>query len=82
MSRETSAASLGVCRNSRCSASPRSSPCAASAVAAAPAHAAEVVTAVPQEVFATADVTPVLYFAFLASSFTFAAGTVSGFPPL
>ena len=37
------------------------------------ARAAEVVAAVPQEVFATADITPVLYFGFLASSLTFAA---------
>lgn len=44
---------------------------------AAEARAAEVVAAVPQEVFATADATPALYFAFLASSLTFAVGTVS-----
>lgn len=42
----------------------------------AEAKAAEIVAAVPQEVFATADLpTPVLYFAFLTSSFTFAVGT-------
>jgi len=39
------------------------------------ARAAEVVAAVPQEVFATADITPVLYFGFLASSLTFATVT-------
>eukprot|EP00228_Micromonas_bravo_P008574 CAMPEP_0203000710 /NCGR_PEP_ID=MMETSP1401-20130829/87_1 /ASSEMBLY_ACC=CAM_ASM_000894 /TAXON_ID=38833 /ORGANISM="Micromonas pusilla, Strain CCAC1681" /LENGTH=111 /DNA_ID=CAMNT_0049742163 /DNA_START=50 /DNA_END=385 /DNA_ORIENTATION=- len=39
------------------------------------ARAAEVVAAVPQEVFATADITPVLYFGFLASSLTFACVT-------
>jgi hypothetical protein len=44
---------------------------------AAEARAAEVVAAVPQEVFATADVTPALYFAFLGSSLTFAVVTVS-----
>ena len=43
---------------------------------AAEARAAEVVAAVPQEVFATADVTPALYFAFLGSSLTFAVTTV------
>jgi hypothetical protein len=53
---------------------------------AAEARAAEVVAAVPQEVFATADIpTPVLYFAFLTSSLTFAVGTVRpppvSFPP-
>ena len=49
---------------------------------AAEARAAEVVAAVPQEVFATADVTPALYFAFLGSSLTFAVGTVSNHSPL
>ena len=41
----------------------------------AEAKAAEIVAAVPQEVFATADITPVLYFGFLASSLTFACVT-------
>ena len=42
----------------------------------AEAKAAEIVAAVPQEVFATADIpTPVLYFAFLTSSFSFAVAT-------
>ena len=48
----------------------------ATVMTAAEARAAEVVAAVPQEVFATADIpTPVLYFAFLTSSLTFAVGT-------
>ena len=42
----------------------------------AEAKAAEIVAAVPHEVFATADIpTPVLYFAFLTSSFSFAVAT-------
>ena len=42
----------------------------------AEAKAAEIVAAVPQEVFATADVpTPVLYFGFLAAFFGVAVGT-------
>lgn len=47
---------------------------------AAEAHAADVVAAVPHEVFATADATPLLYFGFLGASLTFALGTVSTLP--
>ena len=39
------------------------------------ARAAEVVAAVPQELFATADVTPALYFGFLGLSLAFACVT-------
>jgi hypothetical protein len=39
------------------------------------ARAADVVASVPQEVFATADITPVLYFGFLGASLAFAVVT-------
>ena len=44
------------------------------------ARAADIVAAAPQELFATADITPVLYFGFLTASLSFAVGTVS-YPP-
>jgi len=49
---------------------------AGTVLAAGEARAADVVAAIPQELFATADATPLLYFAFLTSSLTFAIGVV------
>jgi hypothetical protein len=45
--------------------------------AASSANAMDLVAAVPQEVAAIADITPIAYFAFLGGSVAFALGTVS-----